>query len=86
MGKEGNSSTKNERENIEINGHPNNRGAEIENQLNEQANTIARLENEIRKQGDPNATPKIIQKGSQVHPKYQRNNNKIAATIPKVKK
>lgn len=49
----------------------------------EQENTIAVLENELKKKEDPNAGPKIIQKGSQVHPKYQRNNQKIAATIPK---
>jgi len=49
----------------------------------EQENTIATLENEIKKNEDPNAGPKIIQKGAQTHPKYQRNNKKIAATIPK---
>ena len=46
-----------------------------------QANTIATLKNEIKKLGDPNAEPKIIQKGNQVHPKYQRNKIKVAATI-----
>jgi len=49
----------------------------------EQANTIAALKNEVKKSEDPNAGPKIIQKGTQVHPKYQKNNIKIPATIPK---
>ena len=49
----------------------------------DQANTIATLKNELKKQEDPNAGPKIIQKGHQIHPKYQRNNIKIPATIPK---
>ena len=49
----------------------------------EQANTIATLKNELKKKEDPNAGPKIIQKGAQIHPKYRRNNIKIAGTIPK---
>ena len=49
----------------------------------DQANTIAKLENEIKQLSDPNKTPKIIQKGTQVHPKYIKNDTKIAATIPK---
>ena len=57
---------------------------DVKKQLDSQANTIAKLENEIKKLGDPNVTPRIIQKGNQKHPKYQRNDDKIAATIPKV--
>ena len=49
----------------------------------EQKNTIATLENELKKTEDPNAGPKVIQKGAQVHPKYEKNNKKIAATIQK---
>jgi len=56
---------------------------DLEKQLDSQANTIAKLENEIKKLGDPNKSPKIIQKGQQKHPKYQKNNTKITATLPK---
>jgi len=56
---------------------------ELQKTAEDQANTIAKLENEIKQLGDPNKTPKIIQKGSQVHPKYVRNDKKIPATIPK---
>jgi len=56
---------------------------ELEKTAETQANTIAKLENEIQKLGDPNKTPKIIQKGTQKHPKYQRNKIQVAATIPK---
>ena len=48
-----------------------------------QANTIATLKNEIKKLGDSNASPRIIQRGNQVHPKYQKNKIKVAATLPK---
>ncbi len=48
-----------------------------------QANTIARLENDIEKLGDANAAPRIIQRGNQIHPKYRKNSIKVAATIPK---
>ena len=48
-----------------------------------QANTIARLENDLKKLGDSNASPRIIQRGNQVHPKYQKNKIKVAATLPK---
>ena len=58
--------------------------SKLERKNAEQANKIATLENEVKKNSDPNAGPKIIQKGAQLHPKYQRNNKKIAATIPKV--
>ncbi len=47
----------------------------------DQANTIARLENDIKKLGDSNASPRIIQKGNQKHPKYQKNAVKVAATL-----
>lgn len=57
--------------------------AELEKAAYNQANTIAKLENEIKKLGDPNAEPRIIQKGKQVHPKYQKNTKTIAATLPK---
>jgi len=49
----------------------------------DQANTIARLENDIKKLGDVNASPRIIQRGNQKHPKYVSNNDKISATIAK---
>ena len=48
-----------------------------------QANTIARLENDLKKLSDSNASPRIIQRGNQVHPKYQKNKIKVAATLPK---
>ena len=51
--------------------------------VEDQANTIARLENDIKKLGDVNASPRIIQRGNQKHPKYVSNNIKISATIPK---
>ena len=60
--------------------------SELEKASQNQTNTIAKLENEIKKLNDPNAEPRIIQKGSQRHPKYQRNNKKIAATLPKPNK
>jgi len=49
----------------------------------EQENTIATLKNELKKTEDPNAGPKVIQKGYQVHPKYEKNTKKIPATIQK---
>ncbi len=58
---------------------------QLQKTTEQQANTIARLENDIKKLGDTNASPRIIQKGNQVHPKYERNKIKIAATIPKIK-
>lgn len=64
-------------------GRDDNSSKNLEKINSEQANKIATLENEIKKTQDPNAGPKIIQKGAQLHPKYQRNNVKIAATIPK---
>ena len=67
----------------EKNQENNSKIAELEKTAESQANTIATLENEVKKLGDPNKTPRIIQKGSQRHPKYQRNNTIIAATMPK---
>jgi len=55
----------------------------LEKQNANQANTIATLENELEKKSDPNGKPIVIQKGSQLHPKYQRNKIKITATLPK---
>lgn len=60
--------------------------SELEKTSADQANTIAKLENEIKKIGDPNKTPKIIQRGNQVHPKYEKNKITVAATLPKEKK
>ncbi len=60
-----------------------NSSKDLEKTNADQANKIATLENELKKKEDPNAGPKIIQKGSQIHPKYQKNDKKIAATIPK---
>lgn len=57
--------------------------SDLKKENSEQANKIATLENEIKKTSDPNAGPKIIQKGNQVHPKYQKNTETVAATIPK---
>jgi len=54
---------------------------ELQKTAESQANTIAKLENEIKKISDPNKDPRVIQKGKQKHPKYQRNNEKIPATI-----
>lgn len=56
---------------------------DLEKTSEDQANTIAKLENEIKQVSDPNKSPKIIQKGAQLHPKYQRNKIQISATIPK---
>lgn len=47
----------------------------------DQANTIAKLENEIKKLGDSNSSPRIIQRGKQRHPKYTKSLQKVAATI-----
>ena len=49
----------------------------------DQANTIATLGNEIKKLGDSNASPRIIQRGNQLHPKYEKNNKKTIAILPK---
>ena len=51
--------------------------------VQKQANEIETLKNEVAKKNDPNAKPRTITKGDQVHPKYQKNNIKIAATLPK---
>ncbi len=59
---------------------------ELEKTSQDQTNTIAKLENEIKKLNDPNAEPRIIQKGKQLHPKYVKNNTVVAATLPKPKK
>jgi len=56
---------------------------DLEKTAQDQANTIARLENEIKKLGDVNASPRIIQKGNQRHATFQANNTIVAATIPK---
>ena len=55
--------------------------ADLQKQIDEQSNTIARLENDLKKLGDSNATPRIIQRGNQVHPKYEKNSKKVAATL-----
>ncbi len=57
----------------------------LEKKNAEQANKIATLENEAKKNADPNEGPKVIQKGNQIHPKYQKNNKTILATLPKKK-
>ena len=62
-------------------GKDNSKVEQSQKTIDEQANTIAKLKNEVKKLGDPNAGPRIIQKGNQVHPKYQRNKIKVAATI-----
>ena len=41
------------------------------------------LKQEVAKNADPNAKPRTITKGNRVYPKYQRNNLKISATLPK---
>ncbi len=46
-------------------------------------NTIATQKNELDKLGDPNAEPRIIRRGNQKHPKYEKNTIKVAATLPK---
>lgn len=56
---------------------------ELEKEVEKQSNTIARLENDLKRLGDPNSKPRIIQKGNQVHPTYVKNTDKIAPTIPK---
>lgn len=61
----------------------NSESSELQKKVQDQANDIAKLENEIKKISDPNKTPKIIQKGEQRHPKYERNDKQIPATLPK---
>jgi len=56
---------------------------ELQKTADQQANTIAKLENEIKKLGDVNASPRIIQRGKQRHPKFVSNNIKTPATLPK---
>ena len=51
--------------------------------VQKQANEIETLKNEVAKNKDPNAKPRTITKGDQVHPVYRKNNIKIAATLPK---
>lgn len=58
-------------------------GEDLQKTNDDQANVIATLEEERKKTEDPNAGPRVIKKGNQAHPKYQRNNQKISATIPK---
>ena len=53
--------------------------------VEDQANTIARLENDIKKVSDPNTEPRIIQRGKQKNPIYRKNRDKIAATIEIIK-
>ena len=55
----------------------------LQKKSEDQANTIATLKNEVKKLGDPNADPRIIQRGNQVHPKYLKNKVKVAATLQK---
>ncbi len=57
--------------------------SELQKTIENQANDIAKLENEVKKISDPNKTPKIIQKGNQRHPKFQKNTIQVSATIPK---
>ena len=56
---------------------------QLEKTTEKQANTIAKLENEIKKLSDPNAEPRIIQRGNQKHPQYRKNKVRVAATLPK---
>ena len=51
--------------------------------VQKQKNEIETLKQEVAKNKDPNAKPRTITKGDQVHPVYQKNNIKIAATLPK---
>lgn len=51
--------------------------------IQKQKNEIETLKQEVAKKNDPNAKPRTITKGDQVHPVYQKNNIKIAATLPK---
>lgn len=53
-----------------------------ENNINN-SNTIARLENDLERLGDPNSKPRVIQKGNQKHPRYVKNTDKIAPILPK---
>ncbi len=43
------------------------------------------LKQEVAKTKDPNAKPRTITKGNRVYPKYQKNNIKITAILPKPK-
>ncbi len=43
------------------------------------------LKDEVAKNNDPNAKPRTIKKGNQVHPKYQKNTDKVVAVLPKKK-
>ena len=49
-------------------------------------NEIETLKSEAAKTADPNAKPRTITKGNQTHPIYKKNNDKIAAILPKNKK
>lgn len=62
-----------------------NKSNSFEKELEKQANTIARLENEIKNISDPNKEPRIIQKGRQKHPHFIKNKIKTPATIQKEK-
>ena len=53
----------------------------LQKTVDNQANTIAKLENDMKKLGDVNATPRIIQKGNQRHPHFVKNKLKTVATI-----
>jgi len=54
-------------------------------EVQELKNENETLKNEVAKKKDPNAKPRTITKGDQVHPKYRKNTIKIAATLPKTK-
>ena len=51
--------------------------------VQEQKNEIETLKQEVAKTKDPNAKPRTITKGNRVYPKYQKNNIKVTAILPK---
>lgn len=52
---------------------------EVQNLKNENET----LKQEVAKTKDPNAKPRTITKGNRVYPKYQKNNIKVTAILPK---
>lgn len=61
----------------------------LEKKLSSLENTVETQKHEIEKLSDPASSPRVIQRGNQVHPVYQRNKIQVSpvmeAVIPETK-
>lgn len=61
----------------------------LEKKISSLENTVETQKNEIAKLGDPANSPRVILRGNQKHPKYQKNKIRVspvmAAPIPETK-